>query len=44
LTTFCLARNATLAAVAKSAIMERLLPDVQERHGRFTACLECGRV
>jgi len=40
----CLACNAALAPIDKSAVCDRLPPNVRECHDRFTACTGCGRI
>jgi uncharacterized protein with PIN domain/sulfur carrier protein ThiS len=42
--TRCLACNALLAPIEKSAVLHRLPPNVRECHERFTTCTGCGRV
>ena len=42
--TRCLACNAMLAPIDKSAVCDRLPPNVRECHDRFTACTGCGRI
>jgi uncharacterized protein with PIN domain/sulfur carrier protein ThiS len=40
----CLACNAMLAPIEKTAVLHQLPPNVRECHDRFTACTGCGRV
>jgi uncharacterized protein with PIN domain/sulfur carrier protein ThiS len=40
----CLVCNSPLAPIDKARVMDRLPPDVRERHDRFTTCTRCGRV
>lgn len=42
--TRCLACNAPLRAIDKSAVLDRLPPSVRARQARFTTCDHCGRV
>lgn len=42
--TLCLHCNAPLRPVDKSSVLERLPPRVREKHERFSACGQCGRV
>ena len=42
--TLCLMCNATLRAIAKDEVLERLPPAVRANYVRFTACDRCGRI
>jgi uncharacterized protein with PIN domain len=42
--TLCLECNAPLEAIDKSAVLDRLPPEVARQHERFRRCRHCGRV